>query len=71
VTVAPEFEEEVVVVAFRRTDLMRLHTLLACYESPFRTEGEAAERAGDTRAHDTLRRYLAELLECRVADGKL
>jgi hypothetical protein len=42
----PEFEDALVIVAaFQRDDLVRLHTLLACYASPFRTGRERAERA--------------------------
>jgi len=59
----PSCEEEVVIVAaFRRGDLVRLHTLLACYTSSFRTAQEAAERYADEQAHDALRRYVADLL---------
>lgn len=59
----PEFEDALVIVAaFQRDDLVRLHTLLACYASPFRTEREVAERAADEQAHEALRRYIADLL---------
>lgn len=59
----PSCEEELVIVAaFRRDDLVRLHTLLVCYESSFRTSGEAALRVVDERAHEELRRYIASLL---------
>ncbi len=59
----PESKVAMVIVAvFQREDLVRLHTLLACYASPFRTKQEAAERAADEQAHDTLRRYVADLL---------
>lgn len=37
-------EETVIVAAFRRADLVRLHALLVCYESPFQTTGEAFGR---------------------------
>ncbi len=43
-------EKEVVIVAvFRRSDLVRLHALLACYESPLRTPAEQEERVRDVR----------------------
>lgn len=59
----PSCEEEVIIVAaFRREDLVRLHTLLMCYESPFRTTGEAADREVDTDTHAELRRYIEQLL---------
>ena len=58
----PETREEIVIVAaFRREDLIRLHTLLVCYESPH-TSGEAVDRAADEQAHEALRRYVATLL---------
>jgi hypothetical protein len=63
----PQCDEEVIIVAaFRRADLVRLHTLLMCYESPFRTTGEAVDREADAETHEELRRYVERLLaECR------
>lgn len=59
----PECKEEVIIVAaFRREDLVRLHTLLMCYESPFRATGEATDREADTDTHEELRRYVEQLL---------
>jgi uncharacterized protein YcbK (DUF882 family) len=58
----PQTDEEIIIVAaFRREDLIRMHTLLACYESPH-TSGEAADREIDEQAHEALRRYVAVLL---------
>jgi len=37
----------VVIAAFPAADLRRLHTLLCCYESPFATPSEGAERVED------------------------
>lgn len=54
--------ETIIVAAFRREDLVRLHTLLACYESPFRSSTEGAARVADERSHHALRQYLAALL---------
>jgi hypothetical protein len=60
----PESDAEVVVVAvFRRDDLVRLHSLLACYESPFTTNGERGVQEADVLAMDSLRRYLRALLD--------
>lgn len=36
----PPSEEEIIIAAFRREDVVRLHTLLSCYESPYRTTDE-------------------------------
>lgn len=59
----PSCEEGVVIVAaFRREDVVRLHSLLVCYASPFRTSGEAEARFADERSHEELRRYVALLL---------
>jgi len=54
--------EEIIIAAFRREDLVRLHTLLTCYESPFGTSGELLAWEEDLAAHETLRRYLSLLL---------
>jgi len=54
--------EVVVVAAFRREDLVRLHSLLACFQSPFQTSDEVASRLVDERSHEELRRYVALLL---------
>jgi hypothetical protein len=60
----PKLEEDMVIIAaFRRADLVRLHTLLACYESPLLTYAERGERAIDLRDHESLRRYVALLLQ--------
>jgi hypothetical protein len=60
----PRCEEELVIVAaFRRRDLVRLHTFLACYESPFRTTDEFLAWEQDLLAHEALRRYLRVLLD--------
>jgi hypothetical protein len=53
---------DIIIAAFRREDLVRLHTLLVCYESPFRTSDEALLFADDTAAHDRLRAHVADLL---------
>lgn len=53
----------IVVAAFRAADLRRLHSLLCCYESPFVTEAEAAERAADVEEVERLRRYVRGLLD--------
>lgn len=64
----PSLEEDIIIIAgFRRADLVRLHTLLACYESPFRTADELVVFEDDDAAHERLRVYLAALLR----DGKL
>jgi hypothetical protein len=60
----PDSEQEVVIVAaFRRRDLVRLHALLACYESPFRTTDELFAWEQDLAVHEALRRYLRVLLD--------
>ena len=54
--------ERVVIAAFTEADLRRLHALLVCYESPFRTSGEVVERSRDEREHALLRRRIAALM---------
>lgn len=56
--------EVIVIAAFRRADLVRLHVLLATYESPFNI-GEA-ERREDEQAHRELRREIERLLSADV-----
>ena len=60
----PNLEEDVIIIAaFRRDDLVRLHTLLACYESPFRTTGELLAWEEDLDTHDRLCRQVHTLLD--------
>jgi hypothetical protein len=56
-------DDVVIVAALSRADWLRLHALLCCFESPFRTSGEAAERLVDERAHERLRRMIALLVQ--------
>jgi hypothetical protein len=58
-----EADDVVVVAAFRAGDLRRLHSLLCCYESPFVTDAEAAERRADVADAERLRRYVRSLLD--------
>lgn len=60
-------DEDVLVVAvFRREDLLRLHALLVCFDSPYRTDAEAEERLRDEASHALLRRYVTSLLQEQV-----
>lgn len=52
--------EVIVIAAFRRADLVRLHVLLATYESPFSIE--EIERREDEQAHRQLRETIGRLL---------
>ena len=63
--------EIVVVAAFRRADLVRLHALLLMYDSPFTTTGEDAVRREDEREHRALWREIERLLASTdgIADG--
>ena len=54
--------EEIIIAAFRREDLVRLHTLLTCYQSPFGTSGELLAWEEDLAAHEALRRSISALL---------
>ena len=58
-----EVAVHVVVAPVPRADLVRVHALLAAYESPFTCPGEETERREDVDAHERLRRYIGHLLE--------
>lgn len=47
----------------QRPVTLRLHSLLACYESPFGTSGELLAWEQDLSAHEPLPRYLRVLLD--------
>jgi hypothetical protein len=56
-------DDVVIVASLSRADWCRLHALLCCFESPFRTDGELEERLLDEAAHARLRREIALLLQ--------
>lgn len=56
-------EDVVIVAALSRADWCRLHSLLCCFESPFRTPGEGVLRLLDEGEHERLRREIALLLQ--------
>ena len=54
--------DTLVVAVFRVGDVLRLHSLLCGYESPFVTDAEAGVRRADLTDVERLRRYVRSLL---------